>query len=63
VETTADSQLLEREAELALIEIDVDRRRLRAEYWLVPHVGRPTAAQSRDRVFTVPRGRSRLVAR
>lgn len=41
--------------------VDVDRDRVRAEYWLVPFVGRPTDEQYRDRVLTTPRGRSALV--
>jgi hypothetical protein len=41
--------------------LDIDRKRVEAQYWLVPFVGRPTSQQDLDRSFTVPRGRASLM--
>lgn len=40
--------------------VDVDRERVRAEFWLVPTVTRQTDEQALDRAFTVRRGEARL---
>ncbi|MGC4747414.1 alkaline phosphatase D family protein [Micromonospora sp. DT201] len=43
--------------------LDINRKRVEAEYWLVPFVGQPTDQEALDRSFTVPRGRAALVDR
>ena len=40
--------------------VDIDRDRVRAEWWLVPTVTQPTGAQTLDKVFVVHAGSSRL---
>ena len=42
--------------------VDVDRSRLRAEFWHVPTVTRETDEEELAQAFTVPRGSGRLVA-
>ena len=41
--------------------VDVDRERLRSEFWLVPQVTKPTDAQFLDKAFVVRRGTSKLI--
>jgi len=41
--------------------VDVTRRRLRAEFWLVPLVERPSEDEAIEQVFTVRRGAAHLV--
>ncbi|WP_203942989.1 alkaline phosphatase D family protein [Planotetraspora thailandica] len=41
--------------------LDINRERVKADYWLVPFVGRPTDQQDLDKSFVVPRGRATLM--
>jgi alkaline phosphatase D len=41
--------------------VDVDRQRVRAEFWLVPRVTSPTNEQSMNKAFVVRKGKAQLV--
>ncbi|HUQ39737.1 MAG TPA: alkaline phosphatase D family protein [Acidimicrobiales bacterium] len=40
--------------------VDVDRERVRAEFWHVPFVGRPTDQQTMSKALLIPKGQARL---